>query len=50
MAHVRRHDLLLSGGGDNIVRLLPPLNLAEAKVLEIGARIEATCADLTNPA
>ena len=50
MTAARRHGLLLSGGGDNIIRLLPPLNLAEAEVLEIVARIEATCADLTDRA
>ena len=43
MGVARDQKLLLSGGGDNIVRLLPPLNIEESEVLEIAVRVEAAC-------
>ena len=39
----REQRLLLSGGADNIVRLLPPLNIEESEMLEISVRVEAAC-------
>jgi acetylornithine/N-succinyldiaminopimelate aminotransferase len=36
--------ILLSGCGDNCVRILPPLILTEAEADEIVRRVEATCA------
>jgi acetylornithine/N-succinyldiaminopimelate aminotransferase len=42
MAMAREKLLLVAGGGDNCVRLLPPLNLSEAEADEAVARFEAT--------
>jgi acetylornithine/N-succinyldiaminopimelate aminotransferase len=47
IAAARDHRLLLAGGGDNIVRLLPPLNLSERDAREVLRRFESTCAALT---
>lgn len=47
MAAARDQRLLLAGGGDNIVRLLPPLNVSAPEVEEILRRFEATCASMT---
>jgi acetylornithine/N-succinyldiaminopimelate aminotransferase len=47
MAAARDQGLLLAGGGDNIVRLLPPLNISPREVDEILRRFEATCASMT---
>lgn len=44
MAAARDQRLLIGGGGDNCVRLLPPLNLSEAEADIAVARIEQTCA------
>jgi acetylornithine/N-succinyldiaminopimelate aminotransferase len=41
-AHNQR--LLLAGGGDNCVRLLPPLNLAESEADDVLRRFESACA------
>lgn len=41
-----RQNMLAVGAGDNVVRLLPPLNIDEATLLEGLSRIERACADL----
>ena len=46
MAAARDQRLLLAGGGDNIVRLLPPLNISAREVDEILRRFDATCASM----
>ena len=43
MALARSQTLLVAGGGDNCVRLLPPLNITEAEAIEVLARFERTC-------
>ncbi|MCP5810101.1 aminotransferase class III-fold pyridoxal phosphate-dependent enzyme, partial [Klebsiella pneumoniae] len=43
MAAARDEHLLVAGGGENCVRLLPPLNMSEAEADEALARFEATC-------
>jgi len=43
MAAARDERLLIAGGGDNCVRLLPPLNLTEAEAREAVEKLEATC-------
>ena len=43
MATARDQRLLIAGGGDNCVRLLPPLNLTEAEAREAIEKLEATC-------
>ncbi|HEY5290114.1 MAG TPA: acetylornithine transaminase, partial [Caulobacteraceae bacterium] len=43
MAAARDQRLLIAGGGDNCVRLLPPLNLTEAEAREAVEKLEATC-------
>jgi acetylornithine/N-succinyldiaminopimelate aminotransferase len=43
MAAARDQHLLIAGGGDNCVRLLPPLIMSEAEAREAIARLEATC-------
>ena len=44
MAEARARRLLVAGGGDNIVRLLPPLTMSFAEADEAIARLDATCA------
>jgi acetylornithine/N-succinyldiaminopimelate aminotransferase len=44
IAAARSQRLLIAGGGDNCVRLLPPLNLADTEADEVLRRFEATCA------
>lgn len=44
MVAAREQRLLVAGGGDNCVRLLPPLILSEAEATEVVARFEATVA------
>jgi acetylornithine/N-succinyldiaminopimelate aminotransferase len=46
MALARNHGLLLAGGGENCVRLLPPLIITEPEAAEAVARFEATCASI----
>ena len=46
MAAARAQRLLVAGGGDNIVRLLPPLNISAREVAEITRRFAATCASM----
>jgi acetylornithine/N-succinyldiaminopimelate aminotransferase len=43
MAAARDNRLLIAGGGENCVRLLPPLNLTEAEAREAIEKLEATC-------
>jgi acetylornithine/N-succinyldiaminopimelate aminotransferase len=43
MQHARDQHLLIAGGGDNCVRLLPPLNLTMAEASEAVAMLEAAC-------
>ena len=50
MGLARKQRLLLGGGGDNIVRLLPPFTMTIAEADEALARFEATCVDAAQPA
>jgi acetylornithine/N-succinyldiaminopimelate aminotransferase len=43
MAAARDQRLLIAGGGDNCVRLLPPLNLTEDEAREALEKLEAAC-------
>jgi acetylornithine/N-succinyldiaminopimelate aminotransferase len=43
MAAARDERLLIAGGGDNCVRLLPPLNLTEDEAREAVEKLERTC-------
>jgi acetylornithine/N-succinyldiaminopimelate aminotransferase len=43
MQHAREQHLLIAGGGDNCVRLLPPLNLTLAEASEAVGKLEAAC-------
>ena len=43
MQHARDEHLLIAGGGDNCVRLLPPLNLTLAEASEAVGKLEAAC-------
>ena len=43
MQHARDQNLLIAGGGDNCVRLLPPLVLTLDEAREAIARFEAAC-------
>jgi acetylornithine/N-succinyldiaminopimelate aminotransferase len=43
IAAARREGLVVIGAGGNVVRLLPPLIIGEAEVMEALARIEAAC-------
>jgi acetylornithine/N-succinyldiaminopimelate aminotransferase len=43
MAAARDNRLLIAGGGENCVRLLPPLILSEAEAREAIEKLEATC-------
>ena len=45
MQHARDQNLLIAGGGDNCVRLLPPLNLTVAEASEAMERLERACED-----
>jgi acetylornithine/N-succinyldiaminopimelate aminotransferase len=42
MAQARDHGLLVAGGGDNCIRLLPPLNLTLDEAREAIERLERT--------
>lgn len=46
MAVARDHSLLVAGGGDNCIRLLPPLILSKEEADFAVERLEATCLDL----
>jgi acetylornithine/N-succinyldiaminopimelate aminotransferase len=43
MQHARDQHLLIAGGGDNCVRLLPPLNLTLDEAREAIERFERAC-------
>jgi acetylornithine/N-succinyldiaminopimelate aminotransferase len=43
MQHARDQHLLIAGGGDNCVRLLPPLNLTLTEASEAVEKLEAAC-------
>jgi acetylornithine/N-succinyldiaminopimelate aminotransferase len=43
MQHARDQHLLLAGGGDNCVRLLPPLTITIEEASEAIAKLEAAC-------
>ncbi|HQP21684.1 MAG TPA: acetylornithine transaminase, partial [Phenylobacterium sp.] len=43
MQHCRDQHLLVAGGGDNCVRLLPPLTLTLDEAREAVGKIEAAC-------
>ena len=43
MQHARDNHLLIAGGGDNCVRLLPPLNLTIEEASEAIGKLEAAC-------
>ncbi|MDX5331363.1 MAG: acetylornithine transaminase, partial [Caulobacteraceae bacterium] len=43
MQHARDQNLLIAGGGDNCVRLLPPLTLTLDEAREAVERFERAC-------
>ena len=43
MARARKNKLLVAGGGDNIVRFLPALNISACEAQEALVRFERTC-------
>ena len=43
MQHARDQHLLIAGGGDNCVRLVPPLVMTEAEAREAIEKLEAAC-------
>jgi acetylornithine/N-succinyldiaminopimelate aminotransferase len=43
MVMARDHKLLIAGGGDNCVRLLPPLNLTIEEASEAISKLEKAC-------
>lgn len=43
MAMARENGLLIAGGGDNCVRLLPALNITQDEAQEVISLMEATC-------
>jgi acetylornithine/N-succinyldiaminopimelate aminotransferase len=45
MQWARDQHLLVAGGGDNCVRLLPPLVITEDEAREAIAKLEAACED-----
>jgi acetylornithine/N-succinyldiaminopimelate aminotransferase len=45
MAIARDHDLLVAGGGENCVRLLPPLIITSEEIVEAVKRLDAACED-----
>ena len=44
MTLAAEHGLLVAGGGENIIRLLPPLIINESEIVEVVSRLTATCA------
>lgn len=46
VAKARENGLLTVGAGDNVVRMLPPLNIGEDEIREAFERLEKTCAAL----
>jgi acetylornithine/N-succinyldiaminopimelate aminotransferase len=47
IAAARDRRLLVAGGGDNTVRLLPPINITPSEVEAVLERFEATCHSLS---
>jgi len=47
VAAARAQGLLTVPAGDNVVRILPPLNVSDAEIAEGVSRLEATCAGVT---
>jgi len=45
MGLARENKLLIAGGGDNCIRLLPPLNMTMDEAQEVVEKLEATCVD-----
>jgi acetylornithine/N-succinyldiaminopimelate aminotransferase len=45
MALAREKKLLLAGGGDNVVRVIPPLIITEDQVRDAIEKLDATCAE-----
>jgi acetylornithine/N-succinyldiaminopimelate aminotransferase len=45
VAAARKHGLLVLGAGDNVVRLLPPLNIDETHVREAMEKLDAAARD-----
>ena len=43
MVIAREHKLLIAGGGDNCIRLLPPLNITVEEAQEAIEKLEAAC-------
>ena len=43
MQHARDQHLLIAGGGDNCVRLLPPLNLTLEEAREAIEKLDRAC-------
>jgi acetylornithine/N-succinyldiaminopimelate aminotransferase len=46
VAALRDHGMLAAGAGENVLRLLPPLNVTEAELDEAVSRLDATLASL----
>lgn len=45
MKVARKHKLLLAGGGDNLVRMLPPLIITETEIREAIEKLDQACVD-----
>jgi acetylornithine/N-succinyldiaminopimelate aminotransferase len=45
VAAARKHGVLVLGAGDNVVRLLPPLNIDETHVREAMEKLDAAARD-----
>ena len=50
VVHLREHGLLTVAAGDNVVRVLPPLNIDESHVQEFVERLSAAAAEYEVPA
>jgi len=50
VAYLRTHGLLTVAAGDNVVRVLPPLNIGEEHIREFVERLSAAAADYEVPA
>jgi acetylornithine/N-succinyldiaminopimelate aminotransferase len=48
VAELREQKMLTIGAGDNVVRMLPPLTITEADVLEAVHRIDLACTAIEN--
>ncbi|HEX4532733.1 MAG TPA: aspartate aminotransferase family protein [Rhizomicrobium sp.] len=45
LAHLRKHHLLAAGGGDNVIRLVPPLIVTEDHIREAVAALSAAATE-----